>query len=670
MSSSVSVIIPAYNAGDRVARAITSALDQTLPVLEIIVVDDGSSDDTVQVAASFGDPVRVVSKPNGGPASARNVGAKVARGDWLAMLDADDWWFPRKNEIQLRYVVEDDVGLSHCRLDHRTERPPDELTFQDLWERNWISNSSVLMRKKVFEEVGGFVEVKRLVEDYNLWLRVSAAGWRIVTCPHILLHYTQGIGLSANPEWLMRASLFNIDDLERRLNLPHEMAERKRQQIRSVFRKLALLECDTKSGRGLLRRIFLEEPGIANGAYMAAGTLFAPALTLKHAQEKRMKRVRSTRVTLEDTQESEFAERLIPVAEIPFWNETKGSHALSAPIARLPTSARSLPSPMLVTTVDAEEDFDWSGPFIRAARVTSMRSQHKAHRVFERYGVVPTYLVDFPVASQDEGREPLRELLQAGQCEIGAQLHPWVTPPFVEVISKRNSYPGNLPMVVEYDKLLALTNMLEEAFDIRPRIYRAGRCGFGPNTGEILRHLGYLVDSSVMPYWNYTQQSGPDYRAFGAEPFWIDRGRTVLEMPISVALVGRAARLGQSMPYGLFNRISERAGLTATVARLGLIERIRLTPEGIAIDEAKRLVRQMIADHHRVFVLTYHSPSLEPGSTPYVRTDEDLARFLAWLEEFYDFFTKEIGGRCVSWRDVREALLPVRESVGKVEVVA
>ena len=70
---------------------------------------------------------------------------------------------------------------------------------------------------------------------------------------------------------------------------------------------------------------------------------------------------------------------------------------------------------MLVTTVDAEEDFDWSGPFIRtAARVTSMRSQHKAHRVFERYGVVPTYLVDFPVASQDEGREPLRELLQAG----------------------------------------------------------------------------------------------------------------------------------------------------------------------------------------------------------------------------------------------------------------
>jgi uncharacterized protein Usg len=328
-----------------------------------------------------------------------------------------------------------------------------------------------------------------------------------------------------------------------------------------------------------------------------------------------------------------------------------------------------LPAPLLVTTIDAEEDFDWSGPFIRTgSRVTSMRSQYKAHRVFERYGVIPTYLVDYPVASQDAGRGPLKELLEAGQCEIGAQLHPWVTPPFVEVISNRNSYPGNLPMVVEYDKLLALTNMLEEAFGSRPRIYRAGRYGFGPNTAEILRHLGYLVDTSMMPCWNYEPQGGPDFRTVRAEPYWIDRERTVLEMPISVALVGRAAHLGPRVSATLFNRISEGVGLTAAVARLGLIERIRLSPEGIAIDEAKRLIRQMIGDGQRVFVLTYHSPSLEPGGTPYVRTADDLARFLAWLEAFYDFFTREIGGQCVSWRDVRDALLPA--SAEQVESVS
>ncbi len=158
MPSSVSVILPAYTAGHRIARASDSALAQTRPVLEIIVVDDGSTDDTADVASGFGPPVRVISKPNGGPASARNLAASLAQGDWLAMLDADDWWFPRKNEIQLAHMAGEDIGLSHCRLDHRTERPPDELTFDDLWERNWISNSSVLLRRSIFDAVGGFAE--------------------------------------------------------------------------------------------------------------------------------------------------------------------------------------------------------------------------------------------------------------------------------------------------------------------------------------------------------------------------------------------------------------------------------------------------------------------------------------------------------------------------------
>ena len=670
MPASVSVIIPAYNAGQRVTRTIATALNQTLPVLEVIVVDDGSTDDTVEVVSRFGSPVRVVSKPNGGPASARNLGASLARGEWLAMLDADDWWFPRKNELQLADCTADDIGLSHCRLDHRVERPPRELTFQGLWDRNWISNSSVLIRREVFDALGGFNEEPRLisVEDYNLWLRVAAAGWRVVACPHILVHYTQGIGISSNAERLMRASLYNVDDLERRLGLTPEVAAAKRKQIRAEFRRMALFGGESQSARSLLWEIFRDEPGVRNGLNIAAGTLFAPAHRLKQSLEHLMHRGRPAKVTLEDMRESEFAEHRIPVEEKPFWNEDGPPISNVDPIFQQHSPARSLPVPLLVTTIDAEEDFDWSGPFIRtSSRVTSMRSQYKAHRVFERYGVIPTYLVDFPVASQDEGRGPLKELLEGRQCEIGAQLHPWVNPPFVEVISNRNSYPGNLPMVVEYDKLLALTNELEESFGIRPRIYRAGRYGFGPNTAEILRHLGYLVDTSMMPWWNYGPQGGPDFRTVRAEPYWIDREQTVLEMPISVALVGRAARFGRHVSGGLYNRVSEGVGLTAAVARLGLIERIRLTPEGIAIDEGKRLIRQMIADGQRVFVLTYHSPSLEPGGTPYVRTAADLARFLAWLEEFYDFFTKEIGGQCVSWRDVRDALLPARAIADEVE---
>jgi hypothetical protein len=105
-----------------------------------------------------------------------------------------------------------------------------------------------------------------------------------------------------------------------------------------------------------------------------------------------------------------------------------------------------------------------------------------------------------------------------------------------------------------------------------------------------------------------------------------------------------------------FGRYSSAAGFPSVLSRLGLLERIKLTPEGITIVEAKRLVGHMVRGGHKVFVLTYHSPSLEPGNTPYVRTDADLGSFLRWLDEFYDYFTREIGGVCASWRDVRSAL--------------
>jgi hypothetical protein len=94
-------------------------------------------------------------------------------------------------------------------------------------------------------------------------------------------------------------------------------------------------------------------------------------------------------------------------------------------------------------------------------------------------------------------------------------------------------------------------------------------------------------------------------------------------------------------------------GLTGAMAHLGLLERIRLSPEGMTVEEAKRLVRHMLATGHRVFVLTYHSPSLAPGNTPYIRTPDDVRRMLDWLDEFYTFFREELRGRPASWRDVR-----------------
>lgn len=648
MAETVSVITPAYNAAKHIARTIQSALGQSQPPLEVIVVDDGSTDDTAAVVSGFGAAVRLVRKENGGPASARNAGARLARGEWLALLDADDWWFPTKLEVQLSLATDPGIGLIHCLPEHRLDQVPDELSFEDLWKRNWIINSSVLIRRTAFDSLGGFDEAKNLisVEDYNLWMRLAAANWRIVTCQQILVHYTRGIGISSDSERFLRASLHNIDALEQRLGVPAAKARQKRAQIYASFGRRALYERQLPEARRLLWHAFTGERTAGHAFhFLAAVAVPGRVLDLK----------RNALRLLQGKSPPE-----------PAPGEAEPSEAAPAPRASIvdarfhtPAAASRLNCPLLITTVDAEEAFDWGRPFTRSATsVTAMRSLHGAHRVFERYGVVPTYLVDFPVASQDAGRAPLRELLQSRLCEIGAQLHPWVSPPFVEPVTVRNSFAGNLPYALEREKLLLLTSEIEVAFGTAPRIYRAGRYGAGCNTGEILKQLGYEVDTSVMPAWNFGREGGPDYRAFDAVPFWIDADCSILEIPISAAVIGRAAHLYRSRATpALFRTANEPAGVRFAMARLGLLERIKLTPEGITVEEAKRLIRHMAALGHKVFVLTFHTPSLVPGNTPYVRNQSDLDRFMAWLEEIYDFFKVDLGGRFGSWRDARDAML-------------
>jgi cellulose synthase/poly-beta-1,6-N-acetylglucosamine synthase-like glycosyltransferase len=123
-SVTVSVIIPAYNAAPQIGRAIESALAQTHAPLEILVVDDGSRDRTAEIVGRLPPPVRLIRKENGGPATARNLGAREARGEWLALLDADDWWFPDKLRAQLACVTDESVGLVHCLPDHRNDALP------------------------------------------------------------------------------------------------------------------------------------------------------------------------------------------------------------------------------------------------------------------------------------------------------------------------------------------------------------------------------------------------------------------------------------------------------------------------------------------------------------------------------------------------------------------
>ena len=192
---SISVVIPAYNAEAFIKRAVDSALCQTLSPVEILVIDDGSRDKTFQIASSFGGLVKALTKFNGGPASARNLGVRQAGGEWIAFLDADDAWLPQKLEKQVT-LIDSNVGIVHSGARGRSNSISSEITFAQLWHRNCILNSSVLLRREAFIQTGCLDEDPELigVEDYNLWLRIAAAGWKIRTLPEDLCLYTPAAG--------------------------------------------------------------------------------------------------------------------------------------------------------------------------------------------------------------------------------------------------------------------------------------------------------------------------------------------------------------------------------------------------------------------------------------------------------------------------------------------
>lgn len=179
----VSVIIPAYNAERFVAETVRSALYQTYQDLEVIVVDDGSTDRTVASLEEFGDGIRVHQQANAGAAAARNAGAQIASGSWIAFLDADDLWLPHKLERQLASPVAPLLYTNRFNIGARGDLPlvqsdvtamhEGDVFLPLLLEGNFITSSSALLRRDVFEQVGGFDSTLTRAEDYDLWLRVA-----------------------------------------------------------------------------------------------------------------------------------------------------------------------------------------------------------------------------------------------------------------------------------------------------------------------------------------------------------------------------------------------------------------------------------------------------------------------------------------------------------------
>lgn len=293
-----------------------------------------------------------------------------------------------------------------------------------------------------------------------------------------------------------------------------------------------------------------------------------------------------------------------------------------------------------VVFVDTEEEFDWSAPLSRNARATTAAAALPvAHRWFAERGVPLAFMVDHPIVCDPAAVDALRRAVEDGQSAIGTQLHPWVNPPFEEPLSPRNSFPGNLPEGLEAAKLDALTGAITDAFGAPPRAYRAGRYGIGPNTARLLAQRGYALDSSMRSRYSYTGEGGPDFRAIGNAAF---RLGGLIELPLTTVFTGRLRARGQPL-YDRLGQVPHGRGL---LARTGLLTRVSLTPEGMPIADALEAVRTAVGEGDRVLNFAFHSPSLVPGHTPYVRNATDLAAFYGWWTAVLDLLDR-LGVRAI-----------------------
>lgn len=311
-----------------------------------------------------------------------------------------------------------------------------------------------------------------------------------------------------------------------------------------------------------------------------------------------------------------------------------GTSLLNLPSEAQSVSFREGFGQRFIVTVDTEEEFDWNAPLQREGHSLETIPALRTFQQFcEGFGVVPSYMLDYPIATDPRAAEILHGAVAAGQAEIGVQLHPWVSPPFEEVVTEFNSYAGNLPPALEREKFSRLHSAITSNFGAAPLTYRAGRYGLGPNTLDILKDHGIAIDTSVRALFDYSHAGGPNFRNHPLKPYWVDAERKLMEMPLTTVYWGMLRQAGNTIYPHMWRTPSMRGVL----ARASLLERIPLTPEGVTAQEAIRGVDIAIDSGLPILVFSFHSPSLAPGHTPYVRNEADLATFYDWWRQLFGY---------------------------------
>lgn len=295
--------------------------------------------------------------------------------------------------------------------------------------------------------------------------------------------------------------------------------------------------------------------------------------------------------------------------------------------------------PIFILTVDTEEEWDWGGSFPAPPFSTeNIKYIPKFQEFCKSLNVFPTYFVDYAVVDNISNREILSHYFANGECDIGAHLHPWCTPPISEQISEHNSHALNLTIDLFEQKMISLTELMKESFNIHPFSFRSGRWGLNGQMLKVLAKLGYQVDSSVRPYY---RDSCFDYHHAPTRPYWPSYNdiqvpdnsqKEILEIPTSSGFNHRWFEQMDSIHTLLSQSPVNKLRIIGILWKLGLMRKITVTPEGTTLKDLCRCIDMCVRRGDPVINLFFHSSDLMPGNTHYVKNADDLAAFYQTIE--------------------------------------
>ena len=323
----------------------------------------------------------------------------------------------------------------------------------------------------------------------------------------------------------------------------------------------------------------------------------------------------------------------------------------------------------LVVTVDTEEEGLWGGVYKRSFNpVKNIKGIPKFQEICDRYSVKPSYLSTYSVAKTPWAADILCPIEIENRGEIGGHLHAWNTPPFEEELSRKNSLMCHLPENLLEKKIDTLIHAHEESFKKRPFSFRAGRWGFDLKVANVLNKRNFIVDSSICPFIDYTDEGIPLSKVSLPDYYYLNKKNilsisseknNLLEVPATVGFNRKNFNLSfRVINICKKNFFLSKLHIIGLLSKLNIVKIVSLNPELSSLNEMKKCAKVIVNKRDaKILNVFFHSSDLMAGGTPYVSDQDSLHSFLKKIDNFFYFATNEWDVESLTLSQIQQKIL-------------